>query len=116
VPDELDAAASAISRIRASLAQDRIVREEPAADAELLSLLASIARLGTGGQAARVSLTRLADWNGFEPYDGERLLDEMFALAQTLARVPKADATADSGTRTALIALRDAVNGLLDGG
>ena len=91
------------------------MRQEPAPDAELLSLLAGIARLGSGGQAARVSLTRLADWNGFESYDGERLLDEMFALAQTLARVPKTDAATDGDTRTALIALRDAVNGLLDG-
>jgi ParB family chromosome partitioning protein len=115
VPDELDAAAAAISRIRAELAQDKVVREETVADAELLSLLGSIARLRTGGQGARVALTRLADWNGFEPYDGERLLDEMFALAQTLARVPRSEASADGGTRTALTALRDALDSLLDG-
>jgi hypothetical protein len=115
VPDELDAAAAAISRIRAELAQDKVVREETVADAELLSLLGSIARLRSGGQGARVALTRLADWNGFEPYDGERLLDEMFALAQTLARVPRSEASADGGTRTALTALRDALDSLLDG-
>jgi ParB family chromosome partitioning protein len=115
VPDDLDAAAAAISRIRAELQQDRVVREETVADAELLSLLAAIARLRTGGQAARVSLTRLADWNGFGSFDGERLLDEMFALAQTLARVPRTELTADGGTRTALAALRDALDGLLDG-
>jgi len=115
VPDELDSAATAISRIRAELTQDTIGREETVADAELLSLLGSIARLRTGGQGARIALTRLADWNGFEPYDGERLLDEMFSLAQTLARVPRSDTSTDGATRTALAALRDALDSLLDG-
>jgi ParB family chromosome partitioning protein len=115
VPDELDAAAAAISRIRATLNQDRVIREEPVADAELLSLLAGIARLGSGGQPARVALTRLADWNGFEPFDGERMLDELYALAQSFARLPLAEARTDGDCRTALLALRDAVSGLLDG-
>jgi ParB family chromosome partitioning protein len=115
VPDELDAAASAISRIRAALDQDRLIREEPVADAELLSLLAAIARLSSSGPAARVALTRLADWNGFQPYDGERMLDEIYALAQSFARLPLAEARADGDVRTALVTLRDAVNGLLDG-
>jgi ParB/RepB/Spo0J family partition protein len=114
VPDELDAAASAISRIRGTLGQNRAAPQETAADAELLSLLTNIARLGSGGPAARISLTRLADWNGFEPYDTERLLDEIYAVAQTLARVPLGEARADGDIRTTLIALRDAVNGLLD--
>jgi hypothetical protein len=39
----------------------------------------------------------------------------MFALAQTLARVPRSEASADGGTRTALTALRDALDSLLDG-
>ena len=107
--------AAAISRIRAELAQDTIGREETVADIELLSLLGSIARLRTGGQSARVALTRLADWSGFEPYDGERLLDEMYALAQTLARVPRSEASTGGGTRAALTALRDALDSLLDG-
>jgi ParB family chromosome partitioning protein len=115
VPDDLDAAASAISRIRAELQQDRVVREETVPDAELLSLLGAISRLGAGGQGARVALTRLADWNGFEPYDGDRLLDEMFALAQTMARLPRTEVATDGGTRNALLALRDALSGLLDG-
>ena len=115
VPDELDAAASAIARIKTSLSAVRPDKREPVADAELMTLLATIARLGTGGTAARVSLTRLADWNGFEHYDGERLLDEMFSLAQTLARVPASDARATGEIRTALTALRDALNGLIAG-
>src|SRR5215211_4888053 len=41
VPDDLDTAAAAISRIRAALGQDRVVRQEPVADAELLTLLAA---------------------------------------------------------------------------
>jgi ParB family chromosome partitioning protein len=115
VPDDLDTAAAAISRIRATLGQDRVVRQEPVADAELMTLLAAIARLGPGGQSARVSLTRLADWNGFEPFDGERFLDELYALAQTLARVPNTDAREPGEIRTALLALREAVDGLLAG-
>jgi hypothetical protein len=95
--------------------QDRIVREEAVPDAELLSLLAAIGRLGTGGQGARVALTRLADWNGFEPYDSERLLDEMFALTQTMARLPRGEVATAGGIRDALIALREALTGLLDG-
>ena len=115
VPNDLDAAASAISRIRASLGQDRVIHEESVADAELLTLLAGIARLGSGNQAARVSLTRLADWNGFEPWDGERMLDEIYALGQSLARLPRNEAKAESDARIALMALREAITGLLNG-
>ena len=115
VPIELDAAATAISRIRATLEQARVVSEPAGADAELLTLLTQIARLGAGGQSARIALTRLADWNGFEPYDGERMLDELYALAQSFARLPLADARTDGDIRTTLVALRDAVNGMLDG-
>ncbi len=115
VEDDLDAAASAIARIRGSLTKEKVVREEAPADAELLSLLSSIAKLDGGGSAARVSLTRLADWNGFPAFDTERMLDEMYALAQSLARTPKTHTHAAGETRTALIALRDAVNGLLEG-
>ena len=113
VPDELDAAASAIARIRGSLDSTEAARREPVADAELMTLLSAIAKLETGGSAARVSLTRLADWNGFQSYDGERLLDEMFTLAQSLARVPHEDAHTTGEVRTALTALRNALNGLI---
>ena len=115
VPDDLDAAAAAISRIRATLGQDRVVREVTMTDAELLSLFGAIAKLGSGGQSARVALTRLADWNGFEQFDGERFLDELYALAQSLARIPVADARESGEIRSALIALRSAVDGLLAG-
>lgn len=114
VPDDFDAATQAIALIRASL-DAKPAPGRDVADAELLSLLDAIARLGHGGAAARISLTRLADWNGFEPFDTERMLDEMFALAQTLARVPKDQVRIPGETRVALTALRDAVNGLLKG-
>jgi hypothetical protein len=58
-----------------------------------------------------VALTRLADWNGFAPFENERLLDEIFALAQTLARAPKSP---DAETTAALAALRDALDGVLN--
>ena len=80
-----------------------------------MTLLGSIAKLKTGGSGARVALSRLADWNGFEPFDSERLLDEIYALAQTLARIPGSDARTDVATLDALTALRDAVSGLLEG-
>jgi hypothetical protein len=39
----------------------------------------------------------------------------MFALAQTLARVPRTEMGSNGGTRTALAALREALDALLDG-
>lgn len=115
VDNNLDAAACAIARIRDLLTNVKAAKEDVPVDAELLSLLAAIARLDGGGSAARVTLTRLADWNGFEAFDSERLLDEMYALAQTLSRIPKSRAHSAGETRTALIALREAVSGLLEG-
>jgi ParB family chromosome partitioning protein len=110
IPDDLDAALAAIERFRASR-KTTDPSETPEPDAELSALLSAVASLGTGGPAARVALTRLADWNGFAPFENERLLDEIFALAQTLARAPKSP---DAETTAALAALRDALDGVLN--
>ena len=115
VPDDLHEAAAAIARIRRELAEQKTTADAGPADIELMTLLGAIAKLQSGSTAARVALTRLADWNGFEPYDGERLCDEIYALAQTLARFPASDARSDVTTREALAALRAALAALLEG-
>ncbi|MDQ2682537.1 MAG: ParB/RepB/Spo0J family partition protein [Chloroflexota bacterium] len=114
LPDDHAAAVDAIARIRESLPGRNRTVIEPQSDPDLMSLLSLIARLETGNGPARVSLTRFADWNGFAPFDGDRLLDETWALAQTLCRVPK-DQARGGQTRETLVALRDALNGLLEG-
>jgi ParB family chromosome partitioning protein len=115
IPDDLHEAAAAISRIRRELAEHQTATSDAPADVELMTLLGAIAKLRGGGSAARVALTRLADWNGFEPFDTERFCDETFALAQTLARIPGSEARTDAATRETLVALRDAITGLLEG-
>lgn len=113
IPDNLDDALSAIARFQAESSPYSAATGNAEIDAELMSLLAQIGESST--PASRVALTRLADWNGFPPYDGERLLDEVFTLAQSLARTPKSEVQGEGETRATLLALREALNGLLDG-
>ena len=56
----------------------------------------------------------MADWNGFEPYDGERLLDEVYALAQSLARLSDADHT-DPSVVSSLKQLKAAIDAATTG-
>jgi ParB family chromosome partitioning protein len=94
VPDELDASAAAIARIRRELDRPAPTRtaQDSGSDPELDPLLSAISNLSTGGKAAGVALRRMADWNGFEAFDTERMLDEIYALAQSLARLAEQDA------------------------
>jgi ParB family transcriptional regulator, chromosome partitioning protein len=115
IPDDLHEAAAAIARIRRDLSDRQPAKADVQADVELLALLGAISKLATGNSAARVALIRLADWNGFEPFDNERFCDEIYALAQTLARIPSSEARDDASTCETLVALRDAITGLLEG-
>src|SRR5688572_9165856 len=63
IPDDLHEAASAIVRIRRELTERMATKNDGPADVELMALLRAIAKLHGGGSAARVGLTRLADWN-----------------------------------------------------
>jgi ParB family chromosome partitioning protein len=114
VPDELDAAAVAIARIRRDL--DRPVERRNVApvetDPELDPLLAALGNLTSGGRAARVSLQRMADWNGFDAFDADRLLDEIYALAQSLTRLAEIEAH-DPSVDDRLRALRTALTAVL---
>jgi ParB/RepB/Spo0J family partition protein len=113
IPDDLDAAMAAIARFQSEEIPTPVAPFATEVDAELMSLLEQIGQ--SSDQAARVALTRLADWNGFPSYDSERLLDEVFTLAQTLARAPKSEVTGPGESRATLLALRNALNGLLEG-
>lgn len=112
IADDLDAAMIAIGRIQTELANPAPPAGTPI-DAELMSLLGQIGQSSSAPH--RVALTRLADWNGFPPFDGERMVDEVFTLAQTLARVSPVEMRGSGETRATLLALRNALNGLLEG-
>ncbi|HQY30115.1 MAG TPA: ParB/RepB/Spo0J family partition protein [Thermomicrobiales bacterium] len=114
VPDDLDAAASAIGRIRRELERPStklpIVNSDD--DPELDALLTAIAKIAHEGKPAKVSLRRLADWNGFEPYERDRLLDEVYAIGQSLARMAESDER-DAAIMQSLSQLRTAIDAVV---
>jgi ParB family chromosome partitioning protein len=116
VPDDLDAAAVAIARIRRELGAATIPVPASGAigDPELNQLLEAISAISTGGKQARVALRRMADWNGFEPFDGERLLDEVYALGQSLARLSELE-SADPSISANLNQLKAAIDAATSG-
>lgn len=114
VPDDLDAAAVAIARIRRDLSEPRIrsTATETVTDPELGQLLGALTALAKDGRPARVGLRRMADWNGFEPYDSERMLDEMYALGMSLARMTELESV-DPSIASSLRQLKAAIDAAL---
>ena len=104
VPDDLNAAAAAIARFRAESATAAPAPDASSGD-ELTAILGAIAAATRGGSAARASLKRVADSQRAPAYAGDRLHDELLALARTLARMPPAELAADAATRDRLATL-----------
>jgi ParB family transcriptional regulator, chromosome partitioning protein len=107
LPDDREIASEAIAQLRAVHSYEEHLTVDAGA------LLAAIADAASGGRAARLALTKAADEAEAPPYDANRLQNEVFALARTLARTPGEELLPGSPPYLALATLASTLEEIL---
>lgn len=88
---------------------------ETAAAAPAAALLALVAGAVNGSRAERLAAQQAADAASAPPWAADRLESQVLALAQTLARMPAAEARPGGSAYGPLVALAGALEAILDG-
>ena len=107
LPDEREAVTIALAEIRGSAPR-------PAQTAAAAGLLALVSGAAGGSRADRAALVEAAELSGVPAYSAERLEAQVHALAQTLARLPKAEGRPGGQGYGSLVALAGALDAILD--
>ena len=103
IPDDRDAAAAALTTLRA-----------PAAPPSWAEQLAAVADAATGGRPALAALRQVAAASEAPGFDSRRLEAEVAALAATLTRVPPGALQPGGEAYGPLVALHGTLSALLD--
>ena len=109
-PADPELARLTIARLRSGLSPDS--SDDP--ETPVLQLLATISEAATGNRSAKNALSTLSKRCKAPPYDNGRLQAEVLALARSLARTPGPELAAGGSAHASLVALRNALNALLE--